>query len=349
MGVLVAGLRATEAAQPGPPEFRQLPALASVRTAVSTAHVSLDRIAPPLDRRSLRLGDTVTALVSLTDGAKLQQWVIELKAVEPTSKEKQDKSQPMVFYSSTGHELRFDSERAALAIRTLGPLTNAEAGRKVASLPAVKQARAAVDADFLALGLDRQPALGERMKKMEREHPEIPHGNLEIGMQPFPAETIARSRQEVGAAGISEADERAMIGSIVALIQFFQVASRTPGLQDVVMSVVDLPWWAIIRAGGKITGFNIGPAGPNRALDAAAWGLAKDATVWGVPYSLQLNGKTALLFQLAVTDPAAPLLPCAGIVGLAAGRPDGKGPVMTLQIVSAHGADEAPTATEKTP
>jgi len=51
------------------------------------------------------------------------------------------------------------------------------------------------------------------------------------------------------------------------------------------------------------------------------------------PYLLRLNGEPALLFQLAVTAPRPPLLVSAGIVGLAAGRPDGRGPVLTLQVV----------------
>src|SRR5688572_19381154 len=106
-------------APPPLPEFRQFAPLASVQAAAKAAQIALDGIAPPLERATLRPGDSVTALVSLTSGAKLQQWLIALSAVEPTEKEMARRGPAPVFYSSSGYELRFETERAALAIRTI--------------------------------------------------------------------------------------------------------------------------------------------------------------------------------------------------------------------------------------
>ena len=307
-----------------------------MQTAAQAAKIALDGIAPPGEQTSLSEGDTVTALISLTSGTKLQQWLIALTAVQPTEKEKQQRDPPIVFYSSTGHELRFESEPAALAIQSIGPLTEADTGRKASTSPTVKRARARVAADLLAIGLDRPPAMAERTKKKKADDPNLPSGGLEIGSQPFPPDVIERARITTAAVGITEADERALIGSILALIEFFQIASKTSGLQEVVTSVIDVPWWSIIRSGGKMPGLNLQLLDEMPRIEAKPWALPTSSDVWSVPFVLQLNGKPALRCQLAVTAPRPPLLPCAGIIGLAAGRPDGKGPVLTLQIVAAR-------------
>lgn len=348
-GLSFFGRLGAEAAKAKPmpplPDFRQLAPLASVQAAAKAAEIPLEGIASPLERAALRDGDSVTALVSLTTGAKLQQWVIALSAVEPTAKEKEkpQRGGAPVFHSSSGRELRFESERATLAIRSIGPLTTDDAGARASTEPKIKRARAAVAADYLALGLDRPPAMAERIKKRKEQDPNLPTGNLNIGMKPFPPEVVAASRPALEAVGITEADERAVIGSILALVEFFQVASRTPGIQEVVMSVIDVPWWSIIRSGGKMPGLNLELLSAQPRLDATPWRLPAAADVWAVPVVLHLNGQPALVCQLAVTSPRPPLLPCAGIVGLAARRPDGKGPVLTLQIVAARAAADGGT------
>ncbi len=339
---LSAGLAVLSAAESPPtpmPAFRQLAPLPSIREAAVATKIDLGGIAPALGRETLHLGDTVVALVSFTEKEKLQQWLIELTAVEPTAEEKKQKGEATVLYTTTGNELRFGSEKVSIAIRTIGPLTAADATRKAAATPTVKAARATADAAYLALGLDRLPALMERMKEKRTVDPNLP--SMELGMRstPYAAEVVAKNRPAAQAAGVAAADEKGMIGSIYALMQFFQIASSTPGLQDVVSSVVDIPWWSIIRSGGKMPDIGINAQSEMNALDPVPWGLAKGTATWSIGYQLSLNTKPALNFQLAVTAPRPPLLPCAGIVGLAAARPDGKGPVLTLQIITARGAE----------
>jgi len=283
-GALALSLRsiaaeATRNTPPPIPSFRQLAPLASVQAAAQAAQIALDGIAPPVEQANMSEGDTVTALVSLTSGTKLQQWLIALTAVQPTEKEKQQRGQAMVFYSSSGHELRFESESAALAIQSIGPLTQADAGRKASTAPAVKRARTRVAADFLALGLDRPPAMSERTKKKRAEDPSLPSGGLEIGMKPFPPDVIERARVATEAVGITEADERALVGSLLALIEFFQIASKTSGLQEVVMSVIDVPWWSIIRSGGKMPGLNLELIENQPRIDAKPWALPTPSDV----------------------------------------------------------------------
>ena len=58
--------------------------------------------------------------------------------------------------------------------------------------------------------------------------------------------------------------------------------------------------------------------------------------MYAFPFVLQLSKKPALVCQLAVVAPAPPLLTSAGIVGLAAQRPDGKGPHLMICLLAAH-------------
>lgn len=53
---------------------------------------------------------------------------------------------------------------------------------------------------------------------------------------------------------------------------------------------------------------------------------------------IQLQGKPALNSRLALTTPRVPLLNTAGVVGIAAARPNGKGPRVMIRVVSGHPA-----------
>ena len=72
------------------------------------------------------------------------------------------------------------------------------------------------------------------------------------------------------------------------------------------------------------------------STEAAEWGAVADGAgeVYALPMQLRLNGQPALLFQMAVVTPRPPLLMSAGIIGLVATRPDGKGPVLMLRVVA---------------
>jgi len=48
---------------------------------------------------------------------------------------------------------------------------------------------------------------------------------------------------------------------------------RTPGLQDVLKSVLDLPWWSIVTSGGKMPAIDFDGLNFTKELAAEAWGL----------------------------------------------------------------------------
>lgn len=338
------GLRG-ESAQRPPPEFRFIPASAAIVEASAAAGMGLNGLAAPAQRNAAQPGDRVTALLTLTKGRDLQQWVVSLKTVAPNEADLKRPRREARFYSSMGDEFVFGSLVAALEITLVGPLREKDAGKKEALAPAIIQRRILAGADYLALGLDRVPALTLRMR--ERRKTVKAEGKLGVSTSPFPAEQNAESKRTAELLGFSTADARAIAGSVQGLLQFFEIANSTPGLQDVLKTVVDVPWWSILRGGGKINvGFDTLPF--QRELDPAPWKLPYEAKVYAYPVQLTINGKPALLLQLAVVSPRPPLQTSAGVIGLAAGRPDGKGPVLTFQVIASQAAEATSMAVPDT-
>jgi hypothetical protein len=342
--LLASGVCGAEDKKPSrqPPEFRQPLPLPSVREAARATGISLEGLMLPVAREGLQPGDAVTALVTLTEGKEIKQWVIEVAAVVSNEKEKAAPNRSAQFFTSSGYEFKFGSERAALEIKIFGPLRESDAERKTAAVPEIKQGRVVVSSDYLALGLERVPVVILRTRAMEAANPGRPKGIFQVGNRPFPPEVTAAGRKRVEAVGITEADERAVAGSFLALVEFFQITSSTPGLQEVLLSVLDVPWWSIVSRGGKApeVAIDMGSVvSTAKELDASVWGVGAGMKVYAYPFQLNLNGKPALLCQLAVVPPQPPLLVSAGIIGLAAGRPDGRGPVLTLQVVSSRAAE----------
>jgi hypothetical protein len=327
-----------------PPDFRHVEPLPAVRQAAQTARFILVGIDAAQDREQLRPGDTVTALITRTEGTVVEQWVVEFAAAEPDAQEQKASARVGRFFTSSGYEFRFGSARTAIEIRMFGPLKADDAARKRATAPDVKRRRITVSSDFLSLGLDRVPSTMLRVRAARQGNPALPSGSFDMSSRPFPPEVTTARRQRAEAVGINEADERAMAGSALALVEFLQITLRTPGLQDVLKSVLEVPWWSILRSGGKTPGILFDLLPLQRELAAGDWTLPSTTQVFNYPFVLRLNGEPALLVQFAVTAPRPPLLVNAGIVGFAAGRPDGKGPVLTMQIVAARAATDNPRA-----
>lgn len=317
------------------PEFRHLEPLPSVRQAAAAAGIPLEGCAEPAGAPGLAPGDEATVLVSRIEGAKLEQWVISVRAVEPAGPVEATPVRTATVYASSGDHFTFSSGTAALSLRMIGPLVAGDAGRPRATRPAVEERRVGVSADYLSLGLYRVPALTLRLKAQLAADPTIPPFSLNFGDRPFPPDQVATTRRQPGLKLITVDDQRAFNGALLALQEFLQTISRTPGLKDVLMSVVDVPWWAVVKAGGKPR-FDINALNAVRTLPAARAGLTDERVVYAWPFELKIAGKQALRFQLAVVPPRPPLAVTAGIVGIAAAPPGDTGPRLALELVASR-------------
>jgi hypothetical protein len=317
-----------------------------VEQAAQKAGIALAGFDAPAGRSELRRGDTITALVDLVEGRTVRQWVVVIVGKDLTEEEKRGPLPEAIrLFTSTGNEYKFASERAAVAIHTLGPYRVSEKNERAASRQAKDTwSGTLVDPSYLGLGFDQVCRLDVRVAEVSRRMVEATRQDVTFNFSaapvPFSADKIAAAKASLRKFALTAAEERAMVGSVPALYAFFGIVLNTPGLQDVLSCVVDIPWFSILAHGGKMPRADIRTTGGGQRLNSSQWGLPANQEVYSSPFELHLNGKAALICQLAVVEPRPPLLTSAGIVGLAAHRPDGKGPQLMIRVLSARCAQE---------
>lgn len=349
--ILAGSTPAPAAPPPVPlPDFSFHPVLPVTQAAAAATAMKLTPLVIAEERVGLRAGDGLTALVTWTEGKAIKQWLVQVQATELNDKEsKLPPARGMLLYSSTGHEFRFAGSRAALALRVLGPFEDGKPASRESREG--KKARVLTQAEYLGLGLDRACQVMLKLQAMRTQpRPDNPlpaeQQSLGFGNRPFPPEVVAAAQKRAVQFGLTQEDERALVGSLPALLEFFSIVSRTPGLQDILKSVIDLPWWSILKSGGKMPDIGIDFVTPSiRPLAPEPWSLSS-LTPYAFPIVITLNKSPALVCHLAVVSPRPPLIAAAGVVGLAAARPDGKGPRVMIQVIAAHPAPEAPVPSQ---
>jgi len=228
-----------------------------------------------------------------------------------------------------------------MVVRVLGPYKKVEDYHDSAQLRAlVKEqedisTRILVNADFRRLGFDRACESVLVVREALGGQPALRNFSWDIGTKPFPTDVIKETRAKADLLGLTPVRERAFVGAVPALNQFWRLASRTRGLQDIVKDVADLPWWSIIRKGGKVKSkLKSGIPLSQRITLHGSRGVA-----YTFPFELEINGSPALSCSVIAFDPRPPFLASVGILAIAAQAPDGKGPYLMGQIWSARLAE----------
>lgn len=322
------------------PELRSVAPLPAVIDATAKANVSTDGIHATTRTTGLVANDTATVLVHYVDGDEVRQWAVQLVGKAPSEKERAMVWPPFKLYLTTGREVTFPGTTAAIAIHVLGPYRD---GAKPAKRARDRWSGTLLKEQFLGLGLDRAC---ECMIKLQKPLPRpVPNGvSLSAGCQPFREIDFGAVQACMTDLGITAEDERAFAGMVPALLSFFQIAAQTPEVNDILFTVLDVPWWSLVRKMGKMPDISMRILKAPSALTPADWGLPVSAPCYAFAIGLDLNQHPALTLNLAVTAPRPPLLITAGIVGIAVQRPDGKGPSLMIRLVSAHTAAEPATA-----
>lgn len=314
----------------------------------------------PLDQLELsnpgtteaRRGDCVTALVTLYEGEHYRQWIIQLTTVKLTAAEQRDiekaKSRDeLTMFSSVGNTLRINSVPYALEARTIGPFYGDQSATPSKSpKPAEMHARMLVSGGLLGLGLDRFCVGVQRLRQAAQPPGDAVHQlEWKTGMKPFPADVVAKNQPLAAAAGITPEDERSIFAGPMALLTFFNVAQKTPGLREILLELLNRSSlaWSILTHGGQLK--------PDFKPDGAALGSPVDSAAWDpnlppayrCPVLISLNEKPALAMELIVTAPRPPLLNCAGILGITVEPTGDKTKHLTIRVLAARRA-EASTA-----
>ncbi|HSU55064.1 MAG TPA: hypothetical protein VLT36_13475 [Candidatus Dormibacteraeota bacterium] len=295
-----------------------------------THKIPTKEIAPNIDGDQFAPGDSITALINLhRKGAGTLQWLLYLTAVQPGPKdEPKKKPEPAVLYTCLGNKFEFVSSPVPAVVQTLGPF--GEAGDKHKVKTEAKQARFSLDKGFLGLGLDRAVATIVRLKEITNR---IPFG---FGDKPFPEAVVNKNREDSALARITTEEERALCGAGPALLTYFNVVEETPGLQDMLLKVIEMPsMWSMVRHVGVNPDLRF-QTKQMRVADPAAWECNSNSPAYYFPMLLTLNDQPALRVTFVVTSPKSPLLGCGGIVGMLAEKPNESETYLTLRVISAR-------------
>jgi hypothetical protein len=320
------------------PDFMPVTWLPSTSAVLTKAAVPTEGIVVAPAEVGIQKTDTVTLLVQAAEDKSLRQWAVVLSINDIKPEEKLLRSNAFAIHLNTGRKVDFSpSPFEGMLIHVLGPFSAAKGAAKAKDI----WSGSLVNPQFLGLGIDQTAALFRRLALRSLEDPNLKGGTLSISSEVFSPEQINETKKWVHPLAVTETEERAYAGFIPAMFDFFKIASQTPGVREIVFEILDVPWWSIVTHGGRISDIHFELLGPFDELPAAAWGLPPDARVYSMGLRLYLLGKPALNCRLALTVPHVPLLNCAGIVGFAAMRPNGKGPQLMIRVMAAKAAATA--------
>jgi hypothetical protein len=292
-----------------------------------------------------RIGDTVSALVTLIEPRETRQWLVELALAEFVRDGSANARVPLVLHSMTGREMTFDAGEARVRTRTLGPLAMAAAQETIGSPVRIEGATAVVNHEFLALGFDGACRAMSKLKRARLEGTLGEDEKFAFGVRPFGEDERAAGRAIAERAGLTAEDERAFAATFPALTTYVDLVSRTKGLSDILEVVVERPsWWSIVRRFGRMEWSVRFESGSVEVLEPVRLGLPSGISAHQLPFTLLVNERPVLECMLLVVPAHPPLLTSAGIVGLVARRPGDDERRLVVRVLSARRGDEATVA-----
>ena len=263
-------------------------------------------------------GDLIVLLATLTDEEKISRWVIQLRAV-PTPDAAPPAGDPVELYSSTGNKWVLTGIKSPVEVTVLRPL----AKRKTTDLLwSDEDARNAGLWGVVSTNLKlKDPSLNKTPFKPA------------VSKTPFSDERVKSDRAAALALGIAASEELSRHMTLPALSEFLSLIVSSPELSTMMARVVDLSYFTALKErNGGIT-FEELPY--MSTVSAQQLGVAGADKAYVLPLGISLGKKRIMLCQLALVEPHPPFQVSAGLVALAAGHPDGKGPVLTIELVSA--------------
>jgi hypothetical protein len=275
--------------------------------------------------------ESAVALVSLTAlGAKAppEQWVVRLGLAPPAAAPSPGAGVDVTRYTSVGDTFVYHSAaKAPMGIEILppgegsGPLHN----------------RAAVSRDFLRLDLYRTAEVVRRIHAAAEASPGK-SWSFNSGTRPYDAAEAEANRRNLERLHMDVADRRSFTGSILALTEFFQVIEATPGLDRILLQVIEKPGvMDVVRHGGDPgLSFTIVFAGPVDAGDVFWAGQGPHVPTDLLGINAILFGRPVLTIALVLTPPAPPFEVTAGVLGAVAWGPAHPDRVVVVRLLAAH-------------
>lgn len=316
---MLLALAAADPAATAPPQ-RELPPLewfepsAVLLAEAAKLGMPTDALPPPNEAIAGVPPDTaVVGLIVHAEGTRTKQWLVRLVAREKTEEEQRLAApKPERFFTRTGHEITFAGQLDAIAIQVLGPVAG-EAAADGARKPKEIWSGAFASGEFLTLGIHQASVAFERILAATQKSGQP--GLIGWRNSPFTAEEIVVGQAAAQASGMTPDDERALAGTTPAIVQFFNLAARTPGVRDILRDLLDLNLIKIAFTGMPDIGMELIPLAV--PVDLASWKMGHLPTRI-FPFVLKLDGRPKLVCVLVVVPPDPPYSVSAGIVAMAA-------------------------------
>jgi len=153
-----------------------------------------------------------------------------------------------------------------------------------------------------------------------------------------PKRAAAGARERfVEAAGLTDADERAVAATVPMLSEFARIMADTPGLRDVLFSVAKRPsvWSVVSRFGRLDADFRFRSGGVTVSPDSPE-GFAGVGRSHVVPFDFVLNGDIVLSCSTLVAEARTPLRLCGGIVAIVATSPENPDVRLVARVLAAR-------------
>ena len=307
-------------------KLKRIPACPALATTAQTNHIPMDRMDPLSGTNALHPGDSVTMLGTLTQKDSRAQWLLYVEVAAPDPGKTPAKKPSPFVVTIFGTAMKFESKPVPAKLRMLGPYS--VSGMSKPLKPEEKDAQFSLNESFLSLGLEQAAAVWWQWNQMTNT-------DLASSNSPPAKSGANKARDWTADRKPTAAEQRALAGSIPALMSYFEIVQHTEGLEKLLFKLVKLPsLWSVIRHAGVRADILLGqeafPADPKD------WNLPASVPVYYFPCLLRINGQPAMKITFVVTSPQPPLLVCGGVVGLLAEKLGDDETYMTLRIISAQ-------------
>jgi hypothetical protein len=277
-------------------------------------------------------------LVALDEGPRHSQWLVRLRGpLSADSSEKRQSRRETVVYAPDGRAIRFPGKPERYSVLALGPWQSEQPATPIPE----REALVVMNAGFLDERMVEAAAFMFRAGRARKE------GRLRMDemftLLPRPPDRVdpAFRARFASEAGLTDESERAVAASVPMLAEFSRVIAETPGLREVLFTVVEKPSvWSVVSRLGRIDSsfqFHSGDVVPSMGAPTGFAGIGRS---YVVPFTFSINGRAALDCTMLVAEPRPPLRLCGGIVAVVAESPQRPGARLIVRVIAARAGAE---------
>ncbi len=309
--------------------------------------------------RAPAVGDGLAYWIIASDGGPARQWLLLVRRLQPKSRGRDEQRQ---IWLSWGPVVSFSSRPEQLEAELIGPVvmpgespteplaavsgaapgsggtppdgTPARAGQGAAAPLPRRRELISFPSDYLRLGFADKVRLDRRIREARKADPSLTLSHMYSLTRPVKESNIPLAKAEVARLALQPGDERCFAGTSVVTQALLKLGTDTPGLRDIVNSIVDKPslFQMAKMLAGAVTHTNMGFSSEILKIPGIP---GRPEVLYQVPLVISYEKKPMVELSLLVTEPRPPLDLGAGVMGCSAVHPTDRKQVVKLLVVGA--------------